>query len=300
MTDQRLRERLHQRAEEAHAEPIDYQRLWDDAHSRRRRRWVLGAGLCAAGLVGASAATALVFQGTRSSDPSPTSNRHQDNRSTVTIRTGSYDWGVYIGVDVTFGSARGLDDGYFRAGTARYPVQFWTQATDCDCEYPDPLPAHPGEKVLIEATSAIPDCSMEPADSVELVVTSRMPDGTTETDRFDAVNASAYASAVDQWCAGGPRVMTGDARVTLDGEATVHLDVTNPGPDPILVQVPEFSADGAHWDAASATVAPRETATLLLHGTGVRQNGRQPVPWEGGRLLVDGSPFPFHDPNGWI
>jgi hypothetical protein len=293
-----LRTLLAERAEAVdvgHA-PIEHARR--AAQRARRRRSTVGAGLCAIGFASAIGVAVAVhaFSGGR---PSPASSS-DDDRSMVTVKAGASDWGVYIGVDVVFDSARGLDDGYFQAGASRYQVQFWTEATDCDCEYPDPLPAHAGETVLIEATSAIPDCTIDPPDSIELVVNSRMPNGSSETNRFVVSNPDAYGKAVEEWCTGGVRVMTGNASVTLDGIAGVDLLVTNPGPHPIVVDVPEFSADGAHWEAASATVAPRETATLRLHGTGVRQSGGQPVPWEGGRLLVDGEPLRFDDPNSWI
>jgi hypothetical protein len=57
VTEQRLRERLHQRAEGAPDGPIDYGRIWDEAHSRRRRRngWT--------GAIGGAAAVALVIGG---------------------------------------------------------------------------------------------------------------------------------------------------------------------------------------------------------------------------------------------
>jgi hypothetical protein len=275
--------------------PERLQRTDETQGETTKRRWftTLGVSLCILAVVAATVVTALLLTSDER-DSSASSEGRQDDASMVTIEAGAYDWGVYLGVDVTFDSQRGLDDGYFQAGDMRYPVHFWTSATDDDYGQSDLIPAHPGERVLIEVTDAIPDCSVDPAASLDLHVTSQMPDGTRHVDRFTVSNREAYADAVADWCASGVRVMTGNASITTDGIATVKLLVTNPGPKPVSVQAPALSAEGAHWQAASLTVAPQTTATLVLHGTRVNQNASQPVPWADGRLLIDGKPFHGH------
>ena len=34
--------------------------------------------------------------------------------------------------------------------------------------------------------------------------------------------------------------------------------------------------------------------------SGVTYDGTQEVPWENGRLLIDGEPFTFPTPDGWL
>jgi hypothetical protein len=77
MTEERLRERLQQRAEEAHDEPIDYQRLWDDAHSRRRRSLLLVASAGTAAVLVAAAVATVAFRPASDTGSLPTTQTNK-------------------------------------------------------------------------------------------------------------------------------------------------------------------------------------------------------------------------------
>jgi hypothetical protein len=283
----------------------------DDDITRTRRKGTVLVGLAALG-VAVVAGAAFLWSTMESSDQRPAPDAPTDQTPSsaaeephsigpgtpATLKSGSYQWGVYLGVQVEFDAKQGLDDGAFIVGDERFPVQFWTEATDCDCDYPDPLPVHPGEMVLIEATSAIPDCSLEPADTVLLAVQGVLPNGDRIIHRFAGSNPQVYADAFADWCSKSVSLMIGNSSVTVDGDAAVTIHVINPGPGVVVVETPAIDLDGVTWDATRTTVPAGDSVDIRVTGTGVTC-GMQTVSWMGGQLTVDGVPTDFPDGDQW-
>jgi hypothetical protein len=295
MDEHEFRDQLVRLAEPISATPRALDAVTDRVGAKRRTRnvgVVVAAGLA---LVAGGAAAAHL---TKSGPPTEPTGVEEVN--TVEMSAFANAYGVNVSMTTSFDDDRRIvRGGVVRAGTEVDDSAFVfadVAGYDDDDPYPFTLPADTD----MNLTGYLqPSCADPPPEEIVFEVHS-VRHGQATVDSFVSSNLSAYESALTDWCGQDVQVMTGNASITTDGIAKVEIVVINPGPDPVSVEVGEFSAEGAHWEAASTTAAPGETTRLVLHGTGVRQNGSQPTPWENGYVLIDGKSYEWTDTNSWI
>lgn len=212
----------------------------------------------------------------------------------------SGDYGIRLGMHTRFSEDREVLAASVRAGNATASATVYPDdGVDYDAGPPVPLPLPAGTRMTAEGT-VMPVCGDDATSPIVFIVESRLPGGELVVDRYSPTNPEVYGPALDKWCTRGLYVSAGGGSLTADGDAEALLTVINPGPDAIVVEVPAFSDGGATWSTASTTVPAGELVSFTVEGTGVRYDGSQEVPWERGRLLIDGEPFTFPTPDGWL
>jgi hypothetical protein len=295
MDEREFRDQLVRLAEPISTTPRAMDAVADRVVAKRRTRnvgLVVAAGLAL--VAGGAAAVHLTKSGP------PTEPTGVEEVDTVRLSAFANAYGVEVSITTSFDDDRRIvSGGIVRAGREVDDSAFVfadVAGYDDDDPYPFTLPADTDMKLIGYLQ---PSCADPPPEEIVFELHS-VRDGEATVDTFVPSNLSAYESALTDWCDQDAQVMTGNASITTDGIAKVEIVVINPGPDPVSVEVREFSAEGAHWDAASITAAPGKTTRLVLHGTGVGQNASQPTPWESGYLLIDGKPYEWTDTNSWI
>jgi hypothetical protein len=290
MDDREFRDQMVRLAEPVTATSNAVDAVVDRVGAKRRHRVIgVAAVVALAVAVGGVAAVRLNDTGAALQ---PTGSR------AVTMRASSFGAaGIYLRATTTFDDDRRIVGyGVVRAGTTvQVHGSVWADVRGFDDDDPYPFTVPAGTPVSIEGPVE-PRCG-DPIPG-EFVFTIRSVEhGQPTEDTLVASNPEAYESARADWCSQGVQVRTGNASIS-DGVARVQLVITNPGPDPVSVEVPDFLVGGAHWAAASTTAAPGGTTVLVLHGTGASRNG--PVPWLLGGLLIDGEPFEWTGEGSWI
>jgi hypothetical protein len=161
----------------------------------------------------------------------------------------------------------------------------------------DPLPLAPGAKVQVSGWLR-PPCDGANRE-VTLSVHAKDAVGDKSTLRFSARNVEAVEAAMREFCELGPTVTLMSSRLEPNGDAAIGLDVVNPGPHQITVEVPAYSDKYVTWAAAQATIPSGASVRLEIQGTQVDCEPGETASWLKGRLLLDGAPFTMTSDDGW-
>ena len=270
---------------------------WRTIGRAQTRASVVGAGLVTAVVIGLVVALPLL----KASDAPPVSAPEQD-AVPVKVVVGASEYGIGVGIKTSFAEDLTLFSPTVQAGESRLKASLWPlDGDDHEGEDLDPLVLPKGTPVSIEGGVRSTCDGSASADNVVFAVRARGKDGTEEVLRFTSRRPGILAEAVKKWCSMGPTVSPGGGSLSADGDAKANVTVTHPGPGTITVTVPAFSQGGATWSAAEATVPAGDRVMFVVKGSGVRYDGSQKLPWEDGRLLIDGEPFTLPTPDdGWL
>jgi hypothetical protein len=209
-------------------------------------------------------------------------------------------YGFGFEMTVKFPDSRQLLASVFQADGKTYPVFFYNDRTD-DGPQPKPFPLAAGELVVAE-TTLTPDCSKKPQPP-DLVVTSRLSNGTTRQDTFAvSSNSAKFASAFKVWCSLGVQASVSRAHGAADGDPVqavrVELTIVNPGTKAVTVTSAAYNKGRAHWNAASVTVPPGGTRSLVITATHTTCGARD-TPWNAGLLKSNGRTLKVNDGTSW-
>jgi hypothetical protein len=241
---------------------------------------VLGVGVLVAALIGVVVVGAVVASPGRESLPSTKTKLGPS--APLFVHAGPY--GFYIEMTVKFPDNRQLLPSVFQADGKTYPVFFYNDKTDLP--QPKPFPLAAGESVIASAT-VTPDCSNK-AQPPDLVVTSRLGNGTTREDTFAAAsNPGNFASSFKAWCSFGVQASVTSASGDAVQGVRVKLTIVNPGTKPVTVTSAEFDRGAAHWNPAAVIVPAGAKRTLVITATHTTC-GTQDTPWNAGLLRSDG------------
>jgi hypothetical protein len=262
----------------------------------KRRHRLIGMGAAVAALIGVVVVGAVLESPGRESLPSTRTKLGPS--APLFVHAGPYGFGIEM--TVKFPDNRQLLSGIFQADGKTYPVFFYNDKTD-DGPQPHPFPLAAGESVIASATLT-PDCSRK-AQPPDLVVTSRLSNGTTREDTFGgASNSGKFASEFKAWCSLGVQASVSHAHGAAAGDPVqavrVKLTIVNPGTKPVTVTSAAFDKGRAHWNPASVTVPPRGTRTLVITATHT-SCGTQETPWNAGLLKSNGRAIKVNDGTQW-
>lgn len=206
--------------------------------------------------------------------------------------------GISFSTETTFAETVTLSAPTLRAGKAEVPGELWPlDGQDHEGEDLDPLPLPAGTPVQIQGTIR-PRCDGSDIE-VTISVTSQSSDGEKQGNRYSARNFEALAAAMQQFCERGPTVSIPMIRGYPDGDAVIGLDVMNPGPEEITVEVPGYSDEHVTWTAVTGTVPAGESVRFEIQGEQVGCELGEKASWQEGRLLIDGDPFVVTSDDGW-
>lgn len=196
------------------------------------------------------------------------------------------EYGVRVGIKVSFEEPRELTD----------VKLVWDGGSDQVSPYPldgsdpdapaDTLRLDPGVKALLEGSVLAP-CPTAPG-SLRFEVTS-LADGEERVDRYTPKSQDAFADAFEQWCERPVTINVTGSNATPEGDYTLYLQISNPGPNEAHVVSEAVDDDSGSWDAADVRAPAGEITTLELTGHGPPDCKVTP-PWESGNLLLDGTP----------
>jgi hypothetical protein len=272
----------------------------DEEHSAAkpaRRWWPALVGVCLA--VGAVTAGGVFI--TYNEAASEAVDIPRGPMRTVTVDVHVSEFGVGLAMRTRFTEDMTLTKAGVQAGETEGGAYLWP-LDGVDHEGEDLETIHLPRDTPVSISGGVrPPCEGD-ASSGDIVfsVQSVGDDGEATLLRFVARNPEALGPAIRKWCDMGVTVSTGGGSLSADGDAKADLTVTNPGPGDVTVEIPAFSDDGATWLPATATVPAGETVHLEVKGSGVTYDGTQDVPWEDGRLLINGEAFTFPTPDGWL
>jgi hypothetical protein len=252
--------------------------------AQRRQRLTRGAALAAVVIV----AAALVVTVPRLAGPGPTSSGGQRPMS-VSDRFHGFNLEMYV----VFPTDRLLVKGAYVVDGHSGEIGFYNN-DGADETYPS-LAIHAGDDVDAYG-SVSPSCESGWEWPVA-VVTSRLEDGRTITERFepDAASRQAYQKERDWWCS-----VPAHAAIIISGHGPkrrVHfeIDIDNTTAHSISVVSAHLSYGETSWPRSSVVVSPRGRARLSVQATGYRGG---PKPWDRGLLTVDGVPITLQTEGG--
>jgi hypothetical protein len=156
---------------------------------------------------------------------------------------------------------------------------------------------------LVTASATLtPDCAAK-ARPPDLVVTSRLSNGTTREDTFAVPSNSAkFAAAFKAWCSLGVQASVTSSSGAANGDPVqwvrVKLTIVNPGTKPVTVTSAAFDKGRAHWNPAAVIVPPGAKRTLLITATHT-SCGTQDTPWNAGLLRGNGRAIKVTDGTQW-
>jgi hypothetical protein len=262
----------------------------------KRRHRLLGVGAAVAALIGVVVVGAVIESPGRESLPSTRTKLAPS--APLFVHAGPY--GFYIEMTVRFPDSRRLLPSVFQVDGKTYPVFFYNDNTD-DGPQPKPFPLAAGESVIASATLT-PDCSTK-AQPPDLMVTSRLSNGTTREDTFAAASSPGkFASAFKAWCSFGVQagVLSSSGAAPGDPLQWVHVKLTivNPGTKPATVTSAAFDRGRAHWNPAAVIVPSGATRTLVITATHT-SCGTQDTPWNAGLLRANGRAITVADGTQW-
>ena len=211
------------------------------------------------------------------------------------------EFGVSLSMRTRFPADVTLTKADLQAGDTEGGVYLWPlDGVDHEGEDLDPIDLPRDTPILIEG-GVRPTCNGdESSGDIVFSVQSVGDDGEATLLSFVARNPEVLGPATKKFCDMGVRVHAGGGSLSADGDAKADVTVFNPGPGDVTVDIPAFSDGGATWLPVTATVPAGEIGHFVVEGSGVTYDGTQEVPLEDGRLLIDGEPFTFPTPDGWL
>jgi hypothetical protein len=262
----------------------------------KRRHRLLAVGAAVAALIGGVVVGAALDSPGRESLPSTKTKLGPS--APLFVHPGPY--GFYVEMTVKFADTRQLLASVFQADGKTYPVFFYNDRTD-DGPQPKPFPLAAGESV-IASTTLTPDCSTK-AQPPDLVVTSRLSNGTIHEDTFAVGSSSGeFAAAFKAWCSFGVQASVTSSSGAANGDPVqwvrVKLTIVNPGTKPVTVTSAELDRGRAHWNPAAVIVPPGAKRTLLITATHT-SCGTQDTPWNAGLLRGNGRAIKVTDGTQW-
>lgn len=271
---------------------------WRRPGRAQRYGTLLGAGLLTAAVIGL---VVVLPRLSSSPEPAPPPSALELDAVPVDVRVFVDEYGISMRIKTSFAEDLTLSSPTVQSGEDHEKATLWPlDGRDHEGEDLDPLILPKGTPVTIEGALR-PACDGDTPDKpVDFAVRSRGKDGVEEVRRFTSKRPGILVRPTAKWCSMGPVIQPGGGSLSADGDAKADITVINPGPGTIVVTVPAFSQGRATWFAASATVPAGRTVMFVVKGSGVRYD-RSPLPWEDGRLLVDGQPFTLPAPeDGWL
>ncbi len=203
-------------------------------------------------------------------------------------------------IRVSFPEDRVLTSPSLRVGTETGEGYLWPlDGVDHEGEDLDPLGLPANTKVLYEAEGQ-PDCSSPDLDpAIEFSLPGTLGNGDKVVATFVPSNPEIYEAAVRLSCDLGVVFQVGGGSLGDNGEARVAFLVNNPGAEPITVQIPALRVADVVWDESTFAVPAGGSRTVVVIGTGLTCGAGQPVPWEDGRVLIDGVPSTVPLVDAW-
>jgi hypothetical protein len=263
----------------------------------KRRGWLLVVAATTAALIGVVAVAA----GLASPDPDAETVAPTKTRSApgVPLFAHAGPYGFLVEMTLSFPDNRQLLSGVYETGGKTFPVSFYNDSTD-DGPEPHPFPLAAGVPVT-SSVHLTPDCA-GPARPPELVVTSRLTDGSTREDTFSAAAAKTFAKEQKKWCATGVQASVsrshGAAPGDPAGNVRVTLTIVNPGTKPVTVTSDAYDIGRAHWNPATVTVPPASERELVITATHSSCGARE-TPWRAGHLKSNRRPISVTNGSEW-
>jgi hypothetical protein len=191
--------------------------------------------------------------------------------------------GVRVGIKVGYSEVREVTSARLVAGDESVDASLYPlDGTDPDVE-PKSVVLAPGDRVLLEGTLLVA-CSGAPETPVFEVASEA--NGARRVDRFTPADAAAYQQAVDEWCDRPVTMNVTGMSATPEGDYELHVEFSNPGPEPVKVTSEEVDDGSSTWQEAT-TVVPAGTTQMTIHGHGPPDCAATP-PWESGHVRADG------------
>lgn len=262
-----------------------------------RRHWPALVGVC----IAVTAITAGALFITHSQSASEAVDIPRGPTQTVKVDVHVSEYGVGLDMRTSFAEDVTLTKPGVMAGETEGGAYLWP-LDGVDHEGEDLETIHLPRDTPVSISGGVrPPCEGDaPSGDIVFSVHSVGDNDEPTLLRFVARNPEALGPATKQWCDMGVTVSAAGGSLSADGDAKADVTVINPGPGDITVEIPAFSDAGATWLPATATVPAGETAHLEVKGSGVTYDGTQDVPWEDGRLLINGEAFTFPTPDGWL
>jgi hypothetical protein len=191
--------------------------------------------------------------------------------------------GFNLEMYVLFPTDRRLLEGAYVVDGRSGEIGFYNN-DGADETYPS-LAVHAGDRLAFDG-SVSPSCESDWEWPVA-VVTSRLEDGRTITERFepDAPSRETYTKEREWWCSVPAHVAIMISGHGASGQAHFGMDVDNTTSHPITVVSAHLQYGETNWPRSSVTVPPRGRAELSVHATGYHGG---PKPWDEGLLTADG------------
>jgi hypothetical protein len=257
--------------------------------AKRRNRVVVGT--ITTGLVVIAAASAIATSGQRSTGP-------VGSPDDLKISTYVDKWGITLQMTTVFPDERELTAGHVEVGNATgKATTYANDGTDPDAGPPVPLSLKAGVSVLVEATVQ-PDCAAGMPERVAFTINSQLSGGRSVVNQYAPDSTVFYESAYRLWCHVGVGIQVGGGGLS-GGDAGVAVRVVNSTSEDITFEMPALDAEGAQWDSLSATVPAGGEKALTAIGHGVKLGVGQDVPWQMGRILVNGEPYDVPVSDVW-
>ncbi len=239
-----------------------------------------------------------VFMAARTPVESSASARTHEPTIPQHMNASISELGILFSTESTFPGAVTLSAPVVSAGEVEAVGELWPlDGLDHEGEDLEPLLLSAGTPVQIQGLIR-PPCDGRDIEVI-IAVISQKSDGETSLNRYAARNADALAAATRQYCRQGPTVNAAMNLLYPNGDAVIGVNVMNPGPAEIKVEVPGYADEHVTWTAIAGTVQAGESVRFEIHGSQVGCEPGEEASWEDGRLLLDGTPFVVTSDDGW-
>ena len=195
-------------------------------------------------------------------------------------------YGISVEMTLQFDEPLTLQSGTFNvAGTVGH-ASFYRNDIDDD-DQPDEMPLPAGTPVLV-STGLVPLCRSTYTANPELILEARGSDGTVSESHIPLTGLSRLDSVLKDWCSRGVMATLSQSSLTVDGDKTVWLTVTNPGPANVKVTCNELRHGRMHWRQSTITVPAGSSRILVVHATGIHHTAAmRQAPWSLGLLVAN-------------
>ena len=156
---------------------------------------------------------------------------------------------------------------------------------------PLPLSVPAGERVSAYS-EVFPRCAAEVGPLPRLELTTRSASGGADTQTFVMKDSAGWTTAVEAWCARGPRLGAYGFTRWPDGSYEIVVQLRNPGPRALRVEADHGRAGGGTWQLDAFTVEARAKGELVIRGQAAPC---EPGPSPAARVTLDigGHPYTF-------
>lgn len=206
------------------------------------------------------------------------------------------EYGVRVGIRAGYPESRVVTEARLvtRDGSVAVPL-YPLDGTDPD-EPPESVTLGPGDQVLLEG-ALLARCPSTRDLPVFEVVSHATGAGSERTDRFAPADVRGYQRAVKAWCSRPLTMHVTGSSVTPEGDYTLHVELSNPHPDPVTV-TSEQVVGSSSWQEATVVVPGGSIEQMTIHGHGPPECAATP-PWETGDVRADGRVITPKDSDGW-